>query len=160
MYDLIMSNGDRVGAGKFKPKGIEAKDYVEYDVIQKGNFLNLKPGSLSKKDPPAGTTAPAAKPGFVPSADKRQETISKQAALNSALAFVQLLQAAEALPMAKTTKQSDKADIVLGIVNRYTELFYHQSTGGTMDIPDPVEAVAAPSGGLAAAESDENWNEE
>lgn len=157
MYDFALSNGERVGAGKFKPKGIESGDYIAYDTVAKGKYLNFAPGSVSKIDKPAGVEAPSKSPTFVPSADKRQETISKQAALNSALTFVGLLSAAEALPMPKSTKASDKADILLDIVNHYTGHFYTQATGQEMEF-GPVSSGSPAD--LSAAESGDSWNEE
>lgn len=156
-HDIILSNGDRVGVGKFPPKGISAGDFVEYDVIMKGKYMNLKPGSLSKKDAPAGITAPAKQPGFVPSSDKRQEVISKQAALNSALQFVNILVAADALPMPKATKVGEKADLLHQVVDRYTGLFYKQATGLDMEFTD--REPSAGGNDLSAKEDGDNWQE-
>lgn len=159
MYDFVFSDGNKVGAGKFPPKGFAVGDYVNYDVTMRGQYKNLAAGSMSKATPPAGVPAPSAAPArpasnYV-SGDKRQETISKQAALNTALTFVNLLQSAEALPMKKTTKTDAKADILEEIVYRYTAKFYNLATGDTYDIPE----VGVEAGDLGAAEADGSWDE-
>lgn len=158
MYDYVMSDGNKVGAGKFKPKGVEVGDYIQYEIKMNGNFKNFQPGSVSKLDPPAGVAAPAKQPNFVPSGDKRQEVISKQAALNSALTLVGILASTDSLPIPKTAKQADRADLLLNVVNHYTALFYNQATGQNMEFPD--EITTSDGGGLAAAEAtDGNWEE-
>lgn len=155
MYNLVV-DGKTYGVGKFAPKGIQAGDYVQFEGVQKGNFWNVQAGSLSKQDKPAGVTASPARAasGGGMSQDRRQETISKQAALNSALSFVKLLQDADALPMPKTTKQAAKADLLLTVVNDYTARFYHQSTGETFELPDVLPSD------LSGAEGQDNWSEE
>lgn len=159
MYDFVLSDGNKVGAGKFPPKNIEVGDYIEYDVSMNGNFKNFAPGSVSKLDKPAGVTPPSAKPGFVPQGDKRQEVISKQAAVNTALAFVTLLSQNDALPIPKATKTADKADLIQEVVDMYTGHFYKQATGQEMDFADKPSRPA-PSKDLAAQEAgDGNWEE-
>lgn len=167
MYDFRMSDGNKVGAGKFPPKGFSAGDYVNYDFTMKGQYMNLKAGSMSKATPPAGVPAPdtrtsAATSGYgakmnTSGFDERQEIISKQAALNSAMTFTNLLVAADALPMAKNTKQDIKADIIEEVVMRYTARFYNLATG--KDYPMP-EASADNGTDLGAAEAaDGTWEE-
>lgn len=161
MYDLVMSDGNRVGAGKFRPKGVDQGDYVNYDIVMRGQYMNLAPGSLSKAPAPAGVAAPAAnaapaqsRPAYQ-SNDKRQEVISKQAALNTALTFVNLLSSNEALPLTKSVKADKKADIIEEIVMRYTAKFYNMATGETYDIPE----VGIDPSDLGAAEADGSWDE-
>lgn len=153
MYDIVVG-GTKYGVGKFAPKGIAQGDYVQFDGVQKGQYWNVAPGSLSKKEKPAGVSAaPAPTSGGGGGYDKRQETISKQAALNSALNFVTLLQAADALPVAKSAKTDKRADLVKQVVLEYTAEFYHMATGETYDLPD-MEAVD-----LAKVEEAGNWQE-
>lgn len=156
MYDIQFSNGDKVGAGKFPPKGVVEGDYVQYEVTMKGQYKNLAPGSLSKISKPEGVAPPAparSTGGF--GGDDRQEIISKQAALNSAIAFLALAQSAEALPVgAKNLAPAKRLDALVSMLNEVTSKFYHQSTGKTLVIPED-----APS--LSDAESgDVDWNQE
>lgn len=161
MHDLIMSNGDKLGVGKYPPKGFEVGDYVQYETEMKGQYKNLKAGSLSKLAKPEGVApsqavTPKASYGGGAYSDDRQKIISRQAALNSALTFVDLLIKTESLPLAKSVKTDDRADIVQKIVAEYTSHFYKQATGETFDIPG--KGVAAD---LASAEaSDVDWQSE
>lgn len=149
MYDLLFSNGDKIGAGKFLPKGATEGEYYQYEYSMNGNFKNLTSGSLSKLDKPAGVTPPAPRPtgGSSGNFDERQDIISKQAALNSALSFVSLLVAADALPVAKTIKTDKKTDAIASIVNEYTTRFYHQATGKTFVIPEAAPSLTDEEGG-------------
>lgn len=157
MHDLVVG-GKKYGAGKFPPKGVAAGDYVQFEATQKpgSNFWNVQSGSLSKLDKPAGVAppAPAASSGGG-SYDDRQVVISKQAALNSALTFVQLLVAADALPIAKKDMTTAKAaDAMQAVVDHYTDLFYKQSTG--QEFP---RDEAVPFDMNAAETSDGSWTE-
>lgn len=161
MYDLVFSDSNRVGVGKFQPKNAVVGEYYSYDITMNGNFKNLKPGSLSKLDKPAGVTPPSAAPNFVPSGDKRQETISKQAAVNTALAFVNLLVSTDALPIPKTAKSAEKADLIQETVDHYTGHFYKQATGQEMAFADkaPSATPGQARSAMEAAESGDNWSE-
>lgn len=156
MYDFVFSDGNTVGAGKYPPKGFAVNDYVNYEYDQNGNFKNLRSGSLSKTDKPAGVPAPAAAPArtsYARNDDNRQEIISKQAALNSAIAWVGHLISADALPVPKALKTDKKADALRSILDEFTGQFYKQATGQEMTFPE--------AGGLEDAEAkDVNWNEE
>jgi hypothetical protein len=155
MYDLVFSDGNKVGAGKFPPKNLEVGAYYNYEFTQNGNFKNLSAGSLSKATAPAGVTAPPAKTtstfGSAGGFDSRQEVISKQAALNSSMAFVSLAQSsgALALPAAKA-KQLDALE---SIVMDYAAKFYKLATGN--DYP----ALDATLTDLAKVEEATNWSE-
>lgn len=155
MYDLVVA-GKSYGVGKYAPKGVAAGDYIQFEATQKpgSNFWNVQSGSLSKIDKPAGI-APAPAPSGSGSYDDRQVVISKQSALNSALTFVQLLVAADALPIAKKDMTTAKAaDALQAVVDHYTDLFYKQSTG--QDFP---RDEAAPFDMNAAETSDGSWTE-
>lgn len=141
-YDVYVDNKN-LGGGKFPPKGIEVGDYVEFEV-QKNNrgYDQIKPGSLRKLSKPAGVSAPApAKPSGITL--DRQDVISRQAALNSALQFVTFLASQEALPLPKS--KAKQADMLESVVWEYTRNFYKQNTGATyegFDVdPGPEEAV-------------------
>lgn len=153
MYDLNI-NGKRYGMGKFPPKEIAAGDYVSFTPAQRGNFWNVQAGTLSKLDKPAGVSPPA--PVSAPAyggGDRRQETISKQAALNTSLTFVKLLSDNGALPMPGKVAADKKADLIKDIVLLYTAEFYKLSTGETYDLPEtgPMD--------LASVEEAGTWQE-
>lgn len=160
MYDLLFDNGEKVGVGKFKPKNAEPGKYYEYEVKMNGNFKNLAPGSLKQVvAPPASSPASTATSGYAKPAssngyDTRQDTISKQAAFNTAIALVKLMQDADALPIPASVKKDKKADALEAIVLDVAARFYHRATGNTLDLGDlQVEAD------LAAVEGETNWDE-
>ena len=157
MYDLLFDNGEKVGVGKFKPKNAEPGKYYEYEVKMNGTFKNLAPGSLKQVvAPPASSPQPVsgAKPAGGGGYDARQDTISKQAAFNTAIALVKLMQDADALPIPASVKKDKKADAIEAIVLDVAARFYHRATGNTLDLGDlQVEAD------LAAVEGETNWDE-
>lgn len=165
MYDIIMSNGDKIGAGSFAPKGFQAGDYVEYEYDVKGTYKNLKPGSLSKIAAPAGVTQAAAPAPTVAaptvSYDSRQTIISKQAALNSAIAYVNILAHTDSIPgITKSLATDKKADVILEVVNQFTADFYKQSTGEVFpELSDSAASSGDIQQDLAAMEDKTAWTE-
>lgn len=94
MYDVVV-NGVAYGNGKYPPRGVKAGDFVtfECETKQNGQYTNhnIVPRTLRVEDKPSPeqvSSAKAATAVNVASADKRQETISKQANLNTALSLV------------------------------------------------------------------------
>ena len=158
MYDLVFDNGEKVGAGKFKPKGAEAGKYYSYEVKMNGNFKNLAPGSLRQVVAPPATSPQAQAPARAASGggfDARQDTISKQAAFNTALTLVKILQDADALPVAASAKKANKADAIEAIVMEYAAKFYKRATGNTMELDEEAQDAAD----LAAVDAETNWDE-
>lgn len=140
----ILVDGKTTGFQKFQPKGVAVGDYITYDVKMNGQYENMVPGSMAKIDPPAGVSAPAAKAPSVIAMD-RQDVISRQAALNSALSFVEILQVAGALPEGKTLSAAKKADKIEAIVMEYVQKFHLLSTGAPYEIPEEAVAGSAQS---------------
>lgn len=164
MYDFII-DGRTIGAGKFPPKGFEAGNYVNYEVEEKGRYLNLKRGSMSKATPPAGVPAPA-KPAATTSAsgatalgnyDAREEAHSRGAATNTALAWVKLLQDSDALPLGPKVAKDKKADVMYEILKEYIGKFYTLTTGKEFVDNEPKTNVRDD---LSAAELSDDWTEE
>lgn len=138
-----------LGFLKFEPKGFTVGDFVEYETKDNGRgYENLVPGTLRKASAPAGSAPPAPKAASVISMD-RQDVISRQAALNSALAFVNVLQEAGALPDGKTLTPAKKADKIEAIVLEYTQKFHLMSTGAPYELPE-----------MAAADAAQSWDEQ
>lgn len=157
MYDLVFDNGDKVGAGKYQPKNATPGRYYSYEINVNGNFKNLAPGSLREvAAPPASSPQTSAAPARSSSGgfDARQDTISKQAAFNTALSLVKILQDADALPIAASVKKDKKADTIEAIVLDYAAKFYKRATGNVMDLGEEQDAVD-----LAAVEGEANWDE-
>lgn len=131
MYSIIVE-GNRYGTGSNSPN-CKAGDTVEFGVVQKGQYLNVAPRSLRVVS--AGTAADVAKATVSAgnSNDARQEVISRQAAANTAIAFVELVRAADAIPgVTAKMDPSKKYDIVEALVERKLADFYKSSTGKTL----------------------------
>ena len=159
MTDYIFSNGDKIGAGKFPPKGIEQGKFYNYEFDMNGNFKNLRKNTMFEGKAPEGaaaaaTAAPARAVGN--SYDSRQDVISKQAAFNTSIAFVKLLAESDALPIAASVKAAKKADAIEAIVLDYASKFHKRSTGTALNFDD--EALAAVSD-LSEVDAATSWNE-
>lgn len=153
MYDVVI-DGVKYGAGKFKPKGVGPGDYIKFVADQKGRYWNIKAGTLSKLDKPAGVAPPAPKTAYAGGfSEDRQKTISKQAALNTAIAHVKLLVDAGALPGPAKASADKKADLIENIVLEFAAKFYHLSTGETFEVAEQ-QAVD-----LASIEEAGTWTE-
>ena len=161
MYDYIFSNGDKVGAGKFPPKGIEQGKFYNYEFDMNGNFKNLRKNTMFEGKAPEGAAASAASSAAPARAvgnsyDSRQDVISKQAAFNTSIAFVKLLAESDALPIAASVKAAKKADAIEAIVLDYASKFHKRSTGTALNFDD--EALAAVSD-LSEVDAATSWNE-
>lgn len=155
MFDLIMDDGNKYGLGPFRPKHIADGDYVSFEVEYNGNFKNVARGSLKKEQKPAGTgpapTAKQAANAYTKAQDNRQEIISKQAAANTAIAFVKLGLDAGVIKL----PAKNGADTLFAITKEYLGQFYTLATGEEYKGDD--DATAAD---LAAVEAaDQGWDE-
>lgn len=141
MYSLIVDGG-RYGCGSRKP-ACKPGDTVTFDMVQKGEYKNIEMSTLVvEAGVPRQPARSSSGGGF---SDNRQETISKQAALNTAISFVKMVVDAGALP-GTTAKLSaeDKYGIIEGLVDRKVQEFYEFSTGSALaEGPSKQEAPAA-----------------
>jgi len=135
MYSIQVNN-EYYSIGKYPPKVSEG-DYVKFDVTANGKYWNLTKGSkverVTGEDVPAETptrTAPPSRGGYGGgNDDKRQDVISKQAARNSALTFIQLAVANGAIEFPKTANADKKFAILSAFLDETTEKFYNYSVG-------------------------------
>ena len=122
--------GESYGAGLYKPKA-KVGDYVKFNVEMNGRYKNVARNSLkvSKHKPPAEAVAASksapAKGGY----DDRQDVISRQAAMNSALTFMALLQTAEALAIPASGSKDKKEAAAVAVLQGYIKDFYEMNTG-------------------------------
>lgn len=166
MYDLVV-NGKKYGAGRYAPRDIKQGDFVsfEVDVKQNGQYTNydIRRGTIRKEEgrPPQeadkSEAKQSAKQTHVPF-DNRQEVISKQAALNTALTFCNLAASLGAVPMPKTVKEADKLGLISKWVLDTAAQFYGLSTGGKWEVPDlaPAAPQKPAAAGRKAKASDED----
>lgn len=167
-YDVVV-NGKKYGHGKFAPRGIQQGDFVtfEVDVKQNGQYTNynIRAKTLRKDEggasaapvPQASGQAGTAK-GQFNTFDSRQETISKQAALNTALSFANFAASQGAVPMPKSAKEADKLGLLQAWVLEQAGMFYNLSTGNTWDMPevaDPKPIPKPPAKAKPKAEEDD-----
>lgn len=170
-YDLRVS-GQYYGFGKFPPRGVVEGDFVSLEYEAKGNFKNVVKGTLRKDDSGAAAapaaTAPA-KQGVQQKGggwDDRQETISKQAAFNTALTFVNAAISLEAIPLAKSAKPADRLAYLEAMVYEHAAKFYGLATGNewkdlaTMDVSPPADTPAKSAKKPAEAPADDDWKDD
>lgn len=142
--------GTTYGAGLYAPKAKEG-DYVQFTVDDSRGYKNVERGTLKvlPNKPTEHQEAPA-KTGYSKPAsssfDARQDAISRQAASNTALAYLTLQQAAGCLPL--PAKKADIATALDALLKETTVAFYEQNTG-------VVWKDIGPKKGEAADESDE-----
>lgn len=146
---------------KFKQRDVSEGSFVdvEFDVNPRGYKDIVKGGlriaSVDTPAPAAGKPSPAK--AAVPYADPRQDIISKQAALNTALQFVTLASSKDVLPFPANAKQADKLTLFRNWWIDEATRSYELSTGKKWEVtPEPVakatkaakpEAVAEPDAG-------------
>src|SRR4249919_149606 len=143
MYSIVV-NGEKFGVGMYAPK-CAVGDTVTFQVSMNGQYKNVENKTLVVQ---AGVPrqAPSAAPSLTSASansgtfDNRQDTIFKQAALNTAIAFAKLAHEAGALP--SPTKVKDKLEALDAIVKQYARDFYQFSTGKTLEVPAGDKAVA------------------
>ena len=151
--------GQSYGAGLFKPKCKEG-DYVTFEEERNGNYKNIARNSLKVSDyKPAPEDAPAPAPATVKSSSgnkdtywedkakadiERQDTISRQAASNSAIEFMKIMSENDALGLPKSDAKGAKAKALVALLHKLEVEFYERNTGKTyVDITPKAQAEAA-----------------
>ena len=139
MYNLKVS-GAMYGFGFKKPECKEG-DTITFDWEPNGDYKNGVAASVKVVAGGSNVTNLPASTGYSGKTTATQTTISKQAALNSAIAFVNGLVAVEAVPgITKTMKAEERYGLMEALVYTKTKEFYKQSTGE--DFPEDVDARA------------------
>lgn len=129
-YDIYVA-GQKYGAGLWAPKAKEG-DYVTFNANQSQYGWDVERGSLKVgKAPPAearaATSAKVA--GAVSSFDTRQDTISRQASSNTAVAWIAALIAAGALPISTSKSKGSQQEAMDVLRQQYEKEFYEANTG-------------------------------
>lgn len=155
-YGLVV-DGENYSVGLYAPRGVAVGDNVEFEVEVNGQYRNVAKGTLRKAygaaaspapiDQPMPTSAPSTKP-FVSDTD-RQSIISRQAALNTALSYVNILLETESVPLPKTA--ADRLAFIESLVFDSTAKFHKFSTGNDVEIPEYVGAGSKKSAKKPAA---------
>jgi hypothetical protein len=148
-------NGKSYGAGKFPPKGIVVGDYIEFVADTSGKYPRMDTKSVRKVEPTADVVASSAAStkSNGASEDKKQQTISRQAAHNTAVAFFDSLRQLDALPK-PTAKSGEKLELFLGIVDKLADHFYDRSMG----VAPAASAPAAAGSDTPAPDTSDEWD--
>ena len=171
----VRVGGQSYGAGLFKPKCKEG-DYVTFEEERNGNYKNIARGSLKVSDykPSPEEEKVETKP-YTPNSGgvdwdakakadaERQDTISRQASSNSAIAFMQIMSDNDALGLPKTDTRGAKAKALTALLRKLEVEFYERNTGKTyVDITpsaeQPVEKEEDEESFEEAASSDQGWD--
>lgn len=156
-YDLKI-NGKRYGNGKYAPRDVKQGDFVEfeYESKQNGQYTNyyVKPRTLRKAEgstpakAPEGAQESATTSGYAQPVkreyvafDERQDIISRQAALNTALQFCTLASSHGAVDFPKSAKPSERLTLVRAWLLDEASRFYNLSTGRKWEMPEQEPAA-------------------
>lgn len=150
----IKINGENYGTYKTKPN-CNKGDTVSFRFKANGNYKNVDMKTLEIQAGVPQATPELARPAppREPYVDK-QPIIARQAALNTAVAFLDVLVAAGAVPgIGKTTKPEEAYGILEALLNEKADEFYTASMAGVAPggaVPDSstsaVEGKAATDG--------------
>lgn len=140
MYNVEVA-GKKYGFGKYPPK-FSVGDYIEFEADLSGRFPKMDYKSVKVVPEPAGEPAPAARGNYASKSygndDKRQEVISRQAARNSAIAALALLNSLDALPKAPAKASAgEKFDLFSGLIDEMTENYFKYSINGPAAVNNP-----------------------
>lgn len=166
--------GQSYGAGLFKPKCKEG-DYVTFEEELNGIYRNVARNSLKVsdyKEVPEDVPAPAKTATRSTGVDwdakakadaERQDTISRQASSNSAIAFMQILSANDALGLPKSTAKGAQAKALTALLRKLEVEFYERNTGKvwvdiTPNQKKETEQADGDEGQEGGAPSDEAWD--
>ena len=164
MADIVVA-GTKYGAGKTQFLRAKEGDYVQFDLDESRGYKNVARNSLkvSKNKPPAEAVAQAAatsyagKGGF----DARQDAISRQAASNTAIAWLALLQQAGAITVPATQAKSKGGSMAYmdTLRTQYEKEFYENNTGNEWkSIAPNAKNEDSPDVAEDEAPEDDEWN--
>lgn len=147
LYELQV-NGKNYKYGKFAPRDVAQGDFItfEFETKQNGQYTNysIVRGSIRKDSAPAPAAVAAAVAETrttVAAGDKKQETISKQANLNTAIQFVNTIISSGGLKFPATAKATDIYTLVDTLLLDTAARLYKLTTG---DVWDTGAGAASP----------------
>lgn len=133
-YDIVVA-GQAYGVGLYAPK-CKVGDYVKFEIDDSRGYKNVARNSLkvSANKPPAEAVAEAQATAPKVSStggsfDTKQDTISRQSAANTAVAFMGLLSANDALGLPKADAKGQRQAAMEALLDKYTQYFYEHNTG-------------------------------
>jgi hypothetical protein len=132
MFGIVV-NGNKYGAGKVRPRA-SAGDSVSFRYTENGQYKNIDMKSFeaqagSVQESPPSTGGYAARSGE--SAGDRQNSIVRQNALSSAVSFLGVLAAADALPgITKTMKSEERYGLINALLAETADEFFGANIKG------------------------------
>ena len=168
----IVIDGQNYSVGLYAPRGVAVGDNVEFEVEVNGQYRNVAKGTLRKVYGAAATASPPSAPSASPQASTnspiggktfvsdtdRQSIISKQAALNTAISYVNVLLETESVPLPKTA--ADRLAFIESLVFDSTAKFHKFSTGNDVEIPEYVGTAGQKKAAAKKAAAEEPAAEE
>lgn len=163
MVDIVVG-GQKYGAGLEKFFKAKAGQYVEFDLDEERGFKNVARGSLKagefKGVPETSPETPkAAVTKAVSSFDSRQDAISRQAASNTAISWLEFLASQDALPALSAKAKGVKQEALDTLRREYEREFYEHNTGVAWKsiAPNAPKEPADEASGEAATPADGEW---
>lgn len=120
MYNVNI-DGEWYGHG-FKPPQCNEGDYVQFNVIQKGQYKNADSISVVANNNVASAPAPASAPVAALPVNKKDVSIHFQSCRKDAIQTVGILLAHEAVKL--PAKQADKFDAAMALIDEITNQNY------------------------------------
>lgn len=166
-YNIVVG-GQEYGCGLYAPKA-KVGDYVKFELDESRGYKNVGRNSLkvSTHKPPAEAIAEASNTKPVASTaggtvDMKQEVVSRQSALNSAIAFMAILQSADALGLPASNTKGKRQEVLEAMLNQYMVEFFERNTGTAYrDLSpkkkDPEVADEAADTGGEVEPADDQW---
>lgn len=144
MVDIVVG-GQKYGAGLQKFFKGKAGQYVEFDLDDSRGFSNVARNSLKLGDFKGAPEADPREPGATSAStsgyarptvqraassfDNRQDAISRQAASNTAITWLNFLASQDALPAATGKAKGAKQQMLDTLRQEYERHFYEHNTG-------------------------------
>jgi hypothetical protein len=161
MFGVVV-NGQKYGAGKVRPRA-SSGDTVSFRYTENGQYKNIDmktfeaSAGATQAGPPSAASIGG---GRGETSDGRQNSIVRQNALSSAVAYLGVLAAADAIPgITKTMKSDERYGLINALLAETADEFFTANIKGVA-LGGGNEVEGAPSrAGTAAdkAEGDKNW---
>lgn len=158
MYSIKV-DGEKYSTGKIKPPA-SVGDTVSFEYEMNGKYRNANMKTFEVV-PGGGNAAPsvggAATRSYAESQDGRQNSIVRQNALSSAVAFLGVLASMDAIPgIGKTMKAEDKYGLINALLIETADEFFNANIkGNSLGEKDTIKPRAG--GAKEQAEADESW---
>lgn len=158
MYGVVV-DGQKYGAGKVKPRASEG-DTVSFRYTKNGSYNNIDMKTFSVVEagkPSSGGGSPRSGGGVSgESFGDRQNSIVRQNAVSSAVAWLGTLASIDAIPgITKTMKADDRYGIMTALLAETADEFFNANIKGTSLSGGKAGGSSSVRG--EASDSDDSW---